>query len=46
MQWEVPTTQSVAGIFNCLEESWLPIAFPDTPPPPPGIGIVGPFKSQ
>jgi len=36
-----PVTQTVTGIFNCLEESWLPIAFPDTTTPP-GNGIVGP----
>ena len=41
---EGPVTQTVTGIFNCLEESWVPIAFPDTTTPPPSTdGIVGPI---
>ncbi len=32
-----PQGQVVAAIFNCLEESWLPIAFPEIPPPPSGL---------
>ena len=32
-----PQGQTVAGIFNCLEESWLPIAFPEVTPPPSGL---------
>ena len=35
-----PIEQVIEGIFNCLEESWLPIAFPDAQPPP--NGILGP----
>ena len=32
-----PQGEVVAGIFNCLEESWLPIAFPEITPPPSGL---------
>jgi hypothetical protein len=35
-----PQGQVVVGIFNCLKESWIPIAFPDAQPPP--NGILGP----